>query len=387
VALAYPKELSVSLPILTRRRPTGARTRRRLLAAGAALVAAAAALTSACSTQTASATGDGTVTLRYQGSTGQVTLPELADDLGYFTKVKLDWVGDTTSGPQDIQSAATGQTDFGGAFNGAIAKLVAAGSPITSVISYYGSDDVTFNGYYVLDGSPVKTAKDLIGKKVGMNTLGAHHEFVVREWLAEQGLTPDEIKQVQLVVVPPVSTEQALREKQIDVGTLGGVFRDSALKRGGLRPLFTDASLYGKFSYGTYVFRDDFIAKNKDAVADFTQGVARAIRWTQTQPRDVVIARYTTIIEGRGRQENTDLVQYWKSTGVSAPGGVIADKEIALWVNWLVREGTLRKGELDPKDLYTNEFNPYSNGTYAPDAGPDGTAAPTAAAPSPAATS
>ena len=27
-----------------------------------------------------------------------------------------------------------------------------------------------------------------------MNTLGAHHEFIVREWLAQQGLTPDEIK-------------------------------------------------------------------------------------------------------------------------------------------------------------------------------------------------
>ena len=38
-------------------------------------------------------------------------------------KIKLDWVGNTISGPQDIQSAATGQTDFGGAFAGAVAKL------------------------------------------------------------------------------------------------------------------------------------------------------------------------------------------------------------------------------------------------------------------------
>ncbi|MGG8406820.1 hypothetical protein ACM614_09495 [Streptomyces sp. 12297] len=49
--------------------------------------------------------------LRYQGSVGQVTLPELAEDLGYFGDVKLEWVGNTISGPQDIQSAATGQTD------------------------------------------------------------------------------------------------------------------------------------------------------------------------------------------------------------------------------------------------------------------------------------
>ena len=70
--------------------------------------------------------------------------------------VKLEWVGNTISGPQDIQSAATGQTDFGGAFNGAIVKLVAAGAPIKAVIGYYGADDDAFNGYYVLEDSPIK---------------------------------------------------------------------------------------------------------------------------------------------------------------------------------------------------------------------------------------
>lgn len=337
----------------------------------AALLTAVLAL-AACSTSTAEAEPGGPVTIRYQGSAGQVTLAELADDLGYFEDVTLEWVGDTTSGPQDIQSAATGQTDVGGAFNGAIAKLVAAGSPITSVISYYGSDDLAFNGYYVLDDSPIRTAQDLIGKKVGMNTLGAHHEFVVREWLAQQGLTPEQVAQVELIVVPPVSTEQALREGQIDVGTLGSVFRDSALERGGLRELFTDTALYGEFSYGTQVFRDDFIAEHPDAVEDYVQGVARAIRWTQTQPREAVVARFEQIIEGRDREETTDLVQYWKSAGVAGPGGVNDPREISIWTDWLVREGTLEEGQIDPEDLYTNEYNPYANGTYDPAAGPDG---------------
>ncbi|GEK21831.1 ABC transporter substrate-binding protein [Cellulomonas xylanilytica] len=344
------------------------------LASAVALVVTVVALATGCTAAAAPTDPEAPVTLRYQGNAGQVTLPELADDLGYLEDVTLEWVGDTTSGPQDIQSAATGQTDFGGAFNGAIAKLVAAGSPITSVIGYYGSDDVAYNGYYVLEGSPIRSAQDLVGKKVGMNTLGAHHEFVVREWLAKEGLTADEIASVQLVVVPPVSTEQALREGQIDVGTLGGVFRDSALERGGLHELFTDTSLYGEFTYGSYVFRHDFIAKNPAAVADFVQGVARAIRWTQTNPREVVIDRFETIIEGRGREENTELVQYWKSAGVAGPGGVIDPKEISIWVDWLVREGTLKDGQIDPEDLYTNEDNPYSNGTYEPDSGPDGEA-------------
>ena len=350
-------------------RPRFART----LAAAAALLTFT-SVAVACSSSETTTTADGKTVLRYEGTTGQVSFPELAADLGYYQKVELNWIGDTTSGPQSIQNAATGQTDFGGAFNGAVLKLAAADSPITSVIGYYGSDKETFNGYYVLDGSPITSARDLIGKKVGMNTLGAHHEFLVREWLAREGLTPDEIKQVELTVVPPVNTEQALRQGQIDVGTLGSVFRDKAVERGGIRPLFTDESIFGSFTYGSLLFRDDFIAKNKDAVADFVQGTARAIRWTQTTPRDDVIAKYKDIITKRGRNETTDLVDYWKTPGVAGPGGVITDKEIQTWIDWLVRNGELEDGKLTPADVYTNEYNPYANGTYPADSGPDGQA-------------
>ncbi|MCQ4117947.1 ABC transporter substrate-binding protein [Rhodococcus tibetensis] len=345
----------------------------RTLAVTAALLSFT-SLAVACSSDKTVTTADGKTVLRYEGTTGQVSFSELAADLGYYQKVELNWIGDSTSGPQSIQNAATGQTDFGGAFNGAVLKLAAADSPVTSVIGYYGSDKETFNGYYVLEDSPIRTARDLIGKKVGMNTLGAHHEFLVREWLAREGLTPDEIKQVELTVVPPVNTEQALRQGQVDVGTLGSVFRDKAVEKGGIRPLFTDESIFGSFTYGSLLFRNDFIAKNEEAVADFVQGTARAIRWTQTTPRDQVIAKYKDIITNRGRNENTDLVDYWRSPGVAGPGGVITDQEIQTWTDWLVRNGELEDGKLTPADVYTNEYNPYANGTYHADSGPDGQA-------------
>ncbi|WP_072804188.1 ABC transporter substrate-binding protein [Rhodococcoides yunnanense] len=345
-----------------RHRPIHRRILRTVTLATAAVAAAALVTGCGSSSSEATTTGDGKTVLRYQGSASQVTFPELAEGLGYFDKVSLDWVGDTTSGPQDIQSAATGDTDFGGAFNGAIVKLAAAKSPVESVVSYYGADKETFNGFYVLQDSPIRSARDLIGKKVAMNTLGAHAEFVIREWLSQQGLSKDEISQVELTVVPPVNTEQALRQGQIDVGTLGSVFRETATERGGLRELFTDESLYGTFSYGSYVLRKDFIEANKDAVGDFVQGVARAIRWTQTVPREVVIGKYREIIAQRGRNENPDLVGYWKSSGV-APGGVIADEEIQIWIDWLRRNEDLGD-DIEAGDIYTNEFNPYSNGTY-----------------------
>ncbi len=103
--------------------------------------------------------------IRYQGWAGQVTFVELADDLGYLAPLKLKWVGNTISGPQDIQTVVTGDTDIGGAFYGAIIKLIAAKASVKAVIGYYGSDAETYYGYYVKEDSTIRTAKDLIGKK------------------------------------------------------------------------------------------------------------------------------------------------------------------------------------------------------------------------------
>jgi len=300
-----------------------------------------------------------TLELRYQGSVGNVTFPELAQDLGYLAPIKLKWIGNTISGPQDIQSAVTGDVDYGGAFNGAIAKLKAANAPIKSVIGYYGVDKDTYSGFYVLDSSPIKDARDLIGKKVAMNTLGAHHEFMLKEFLHRNGLTNNEIKQVTLVALPPVNTEQSLRQKQIDVAVLGGILRDKALERGGIHPLFSDYDLFGKFTAGSIVMTDKFLKNNPNTAEKFVEATAKAIKWAQTTPREEVIARYEKIVKERGRNEDTSNLQFWKSTGVAGEGGLISDKEFSVWVDWLVKEGQLKKGQIKVKDLYSNEFNPY----------------------------
>ena len=282
-----------------RRSKTSGTTRRRIAMLTASFVALGIALTGCSGTAAASSNSDAdeVTVLRYQGGSNGVTLPELADDLGYLDGIELEWVGNTTSGPQDIQSAATGQTDFGGAFAGAVVKLIEAGAPVTAVINYYGEDEQTFTGYYVLDDSPIKDAHDLIGKKIGVNTLGAHHEAVIDTWLADEGLSAEEIAQVQLIVVPPNDTEEAIRRGQIDVGALGGVLQDRAIANGGLHTVITDYGLFGAFAGGQYVFRDDFIDANPTTVGTFTTGVAKAIDWLHNTPRDEVIARFTTIIE------------------------------------------------------------------------------------------
>lgn len=296
-------------------------------------------------------------TVRYQGSPNNVSLLELAEDLGYLGDVKLEWVSNTTSGPQSIQSVATNQTDIGGAFTGAVIKLIEAGAPVQAVINYYGEDAQTFTGYYVEEGSPIRTARDLIGKKVAVNTLGAHHEAVITTHLKNSGLTPDEIKQVQLVVVPPNETEVALRKKQVDVGTLGGVLQDRALAEGGIRALFTDIGvLGGPFDAGQYVLRKDFIAQNPETSRTVVTGVAKAIEWERTTAREEVIAKFEEILAKRGRNESPEALKYWKSVGVASTGGRIQDNDFTRWAGYLKSAGIIT-GDLDTNKLYTNRFN------------------------------
>lgn len=319
----------------------------------------AATVLGGCAASSAAPSGE-TKVVRYQGWSGQVLFPELAEDLGLLGDLRLEWIGNTTSGPQDIQAAVTGDVDIGGAFNGSILRLVAAGAPITAVVSYYGSDALSNAGYFVLDGSPLRGAADLRGASVGMNTVGAHHQDVLGIYLRRNGFSHSQIRDVQPVVVPPVSSEQALRSGQLDVSTMTGAQSEKAQSRGGIRPLFTDFELLGGFSAGCYVLRDDFIAANPGTTRTLVRGTAEAVRWSQTRPHQEVIERFTEIISRRGRNEDTTTASYWRSSGVAGPGGTIDVREFSLWLDRLVESGVIDPGAVDVSRLYTNEFNPFA---------------------------
>lgn len=299
-----------------------------------------------------------TLELRYQGSGSQVSYVELAEDLGYLAPIHLNWVGNTISGPQDIQATVTGDVDFGVAFNGAIVNLIAAKAPITSVVGVSFIDADTWSGFYVLDGSPIRTARDFIGKKVGMNTVGAHSEFMLKEWLTRQGLTRSEIQDVTLVSMPPVGSEQALRSQQVDVAVLGSIVRDKAIERGGIHPVFTDYQLFGKFTSASYVLTNRLLREKPKTAHKFVEATAKAIEWARAQPRERVIERMQRIV-ARTKHGDANLLRYWRAGQASLPGGLLAASDFQVWIDWLVRDGQLKRGQVSAETMYSNDGNPY----------------------------
>ncbi|MDB4989076.1 MAG: transporter, periplasmic substrate-binding protein [Myxococcaceae bacterium] len=330
----------------------------QLVAARAVFVVLFSVGMAACSKEPSTKRADGleTLVLRYQGYPTLVGMTELAEELGFLAPIKLDYTGSTISGPQNIQSVATGDVDYGGAFNGAVVKLIASKVPVRAVIAYYGTDRQSNNGFYVLPESPIKGGRDLIGKKIAVNTLGAHSEFCIREYLAREGLTAAQAKQVQMVVLPPGSAEQALRDKQVDAAALQTIQYEKAQTRGDLRLLFSDHQLFGDFNAGSYVLREDFIKNNPNTVRHFVRATARAIEWARSHPREEVIARLESTLRRRGPNEDISQLKYWKSATIATRGGAMRDADFQLWIDWLVKDGQLKPGQVEPKQIYTNEF-------------------------------
>ncbi|WP_086640698.1 ABC transporter substrate-binding protein [Acetobacter tropicalis] len=313
------------------------------------------ASTSVSANQKDSGRGD---RLRYQGLAGIILYPELADALGYLAPLKLEWVGNTTSGPQDLQAATTGDTDFGEAFNGAIMKLIVSGAPVKAVLAYGGADKLTSGSIFVRKASSLRAPRDLIGKTIGVNTLMAEHECFIEQYLQANGLTDTEIRSIILVAIPPVVAEQALRHGRVDAVVLSNVFREVALQHNDLLELTTEYALYGAGNTDSIILRNSYMEAWPQSARHFTEATARAISWAQTTPPDHVRTFLISLIKNRKRGESTLPARYWRSTSVVTRGGYIRPEDFARFQPWYAWRGDTRTATLPADTFYTNTFNP-----------------------------
>lgn len=330
----------------------------RLAAATAAL--ALAGSLAACGSSGAQVTEDGKTVIRYQSSPGAVTLPEIAAELGFFENIELELVGETTGGPESLRALATDQVDIASAFQGAIAKVISTGAPVKAVVASYGTVGNVKQSVVVRDDGSVRSAKDLVGKKVALNTLGANWEAVLDTYLAQEGLTRREIEKVTLVPLPANVLEASLREKQIDAAFVSGPALEIAQQRPGLTVLTDDLEVVGPYTGGSIALHEQFIEQHPEATRDFVEGVAKAIEWTQGRGVQEVRDFVTDFLTEQGRDDAVQTIQFWRGTGIPTIGGWLRDEDFSLWIDWLEESGEVEKGAVDVADLYTNEFNPYA---------------------------
>lgn len=334
----------------------------RIVALLATLSVAAVGLTG-CASGSASASGDEETTIRYQSYAGAVDAFLLADALGEFEGLTLDRVGDVTGGPQALQALISNQTDIGGsAFYGAIAQLVATGAPIKAVFPFYGSNEASNQRLVVLDDSPIEDARDLVGSKIAVNTLGAHAEALLDTWFDEQGLSDAEQDQITLVPLPPLNTAEAVGNGQVDAAVVGFLGYQQLAAQYSVREILNDLDVIGHpYAGGAITLRTEFIEKNPNTSRQIVEGLAAAVEFIETHETQEIFDIYFPYLEREGYGDYIEAIEnnFAGTLGLD-PNPVIANEDIQRWVDWLDGRGDVDGEALDVADVYTNEFNPNS---------------------------
>lgn len=301
--------------------------------------------------------------LRFQDRPGSVRIIEIADKLGYLKEegIVLKSVGTYIGGPEELMALSSGGVDVGFSNLAPIINAINSGIKFkmvvpsgTALVKNVKGETIPNGGLVVLKKSGINSAKDLVGKKIGVNVLGAQAENVLREYFQQNGVN---IKDVQLLVVPSANHYQALKQGQIDASYQWSQFFYQQLEDNDIKLLLAESEITGDIAGTGQVFTEDFIKKNPEVVSSFVKAYVKAWDWAQEHPKELQeISK--EIIQKQGG--NTELAKYTYPPS-ERKHALLNDNDIQLYIDWQVKYGKLKDGVIKPSDVYTNEFNPYFN--------------------------
>jgi NitT/TauT family transport system substrate-binding protein len=220
---------------------------RRQVLRGAGLLAGGAALAqfgigcggSSSKSSSTSAGGLETSTIKVGIIKFSDTIPFwVADQQGFFKKAGLTNVqGVEMVGGAAIQPAIqSGQLDVGWTSVPSVVtakthnfdfKLFAGGSTLGK--GHYKNESILTK-----QDSPIHGPRDLVGKKVGLNTLGNIAELELRWWLDNAGVDPSQVNLVELNAVGPDEIPPLIQGR-VDAVQVNEPTVTAALKKGGVR--------------------------------------------------------------------------------------------------------------------------------------------------------
>ncbi|NVI89363.1 ABC transporter substrate-binding protein [Actinomadura sp. BRA 177] len=147
----------------------------------------------------------------------------------------------------------------------------------------------------VTPDSPIRTAKDLEGKKVAVNILNNIQSLTLNEILKAGGADP---AKVEYVAIPFPRMAATLQKKQVDAAHMVEPFLTDAKNKLGARVVVDGggAPVTGLPISG-YVSTEDFAAKNPKAAAAFQRAIAKAqgLAAADRKEVDAVVPTYARI--------------------------------------------------------------------------------------------
>ncbi|MEU4161510.1 ABC transporter substrate-binding protein [Actinoplanes sp. NPDC026670] len=222
----------------------------------------------------------------------------LGKEKGFFTEQKIDLTLTTAQGGAAIVPAVlNGEYQFGfsntvslllGASKNLPVKVVANGTNST------GADGQDFGSLFVKADSPIKTAKDLVGRTVAANTLKNIVETSVRESVREDGGDAAAVKFTELAFPDQVP---ALESGSVDAIFVVEPFQQAAVAAGARRIASSYVDVAPDLTVAMYFTSNQLIGSNPDLVARFTTAMKKSLEYADAHPDEVrnVLATYTKI--------------------------------------------------------------------------------------------
>jgi NitT/TauT family transport system substrate-binding protein len=159
---------------------------------------------------------------------------------------------------------------------------------------WYTSDAPT-NAMFVRADSPIRTARDLNGKTIAVQSLKDLGWAAVAAWVDQNG---GDVRSVKTIELPQAAVLPAIEEGKIDAGSLATPFIEQGLSSGKVRMLAKNFDAIAKrYEAGVDVATADYIAANRDQMSRFAHAMHDAVAYTNTHPAETLdlIASFTGI--------------------------------------------------------------------------------------------
>ncbi|MBW0171159.1 MAG: ABC transporter substrate-binding protein [Hydrogenophaga sp.] len=259
----------------------------------------------------------------------------VAAENGYFKKrgldVELKFIPINSTIPAAVQADSL---QIGGptpsvylqSVDGGLDHVVVAGAGVTS-------KTITGFGLVAKAGSGIRTAKDCVGKKIGVPGLGAFLHVTFRAWLKSQGV---DYKAVNFVEASFPQHGDLLRGGSVDAVVSADPFMSRITDSG----VGYVASYYSTFLPENqptiiHVAKRDWVAKNPAAAKGFREAVQEAATFMNQPKNDgavrAAIGKYIKL-----PPEVIAKVQ------ISPPGPVVTEKQLNYWVGLMKDQEMLK---------------------------------------------
>src|SRR5215213_10924908 len=223
----------------------------------------------------------------------------LGKEKGFFSKRGIDLTLETGQGGAAIvPGVVSGQFQFG--FSNVTSLLIAQsrGLPLKVVsngVASTGKDKADFGGVVTRDDS-IKTAADLAGKRVAVNTLKNIGDSTIRASVRKAGGDPSSIKFVELAF-PDMPA--ALQADRVDAIWVVEPFLSTSLGEGGRLVASNYVDTAPDLTVAVYFTSEQLTKDDSDLVKRFTEAMTESLAYAESHPDEArqVLTTYTQIDE------------------------------------------------------------------------------------------